>query len=230
MKTFTDSRIGPRTNNEDNFFIQINEENECLAVICDGLGGHANGELAAQTVIENIKKLTLWTSPFIHHALNESHRQCLNKYDGRATTATVLWLSPPKEKIITHNKNNQELVTPKKTIVRTGYIYHTGDTRIYLIKKNKSVHQVTEDQGIGHNLYSCIGGRTRPDILFYEIEKEEKDIIVMSTDGYHDYDNLLRKNLISLLLDFEKLKDPATWLLDKVTEKTQDNNTVVIIR
>lgn len=229
MLVYSESNVGPRSNNEDAFYYEI-KDNELLAVICDGLGGQANGELAAQTVIDELKQLPLWSSAYIHHALNQAHRKCLNKYDGRATTATVLLLSDFENKIITHNKNNIKLAESQTIKIRRGIVFHTGDTRLYLIKKNKTIKQITEDQGYGHILYHCIGGERPLNICSYEFEKEEKDIILMSSDGYHDYDNLLRKNLVNLLLEFNNLENPANWLLNKVKEKTQDNNTVVIIK
>ena len=49
------SRTGKRSNNEDAFcVIQTTDNSRWLGIVCDGLGGHAFGEVASETVIKAI--------------------------------------------------------------------------------------------------------------------------------------------------------------------------------
>ncbi len=50
---FTYSNIGARPLNEDSFGVK-NDENRCIAVLCDGLGGHNCGEIASRAAVKNI--------------------------------------------------------------------------------------------------------------------------------------------------------------------------------
>lgn len=50
---YTYSNMGARTLNEDSFGIK-NGNDRCIAVLCDGLGGHNCGEIASQTAVKNL--------------------------------------------------------------------------------------------------------------------------------------------------------------------------------
>ena len=50
---FTYSNEGARPLNEDSYGVK-NDENRCIAVLCDGLGGHNCGEVASQAAVKNI--------------------------------------------------------------------------------------------------------------------------------------------------------------------------------
>ncbi len=50
---FSYSDKGARTHNEDSYGVR-RENGRCIAVLCDGLGGHNCGEVASQTAVKNI--------------------------------------------------------------------------------------------------------------------------------------------------------------------------------
>ena len=50
---YTYSNTGSREHNEDSFDAFI-EKGRCVAVVCDGLGGHNCGEIASQAAVKNI--------------------------------------------------------------------------------------------------------------------------------------------------------------------------------
>ena len=118
-----------RSNNEDSGFIGKN-----IFLVADGMGGHADGELASATAVsigakldqkindesdyfEISNELVSETSKQIKAAINKD----LNK-NGMGTTLTAGFFL------------NQSLV-----------ISHVGDSRLYLIR-GKEIKQITKDQ------------------------------------------------------------------------------------
>ena len=125
-----------RKNNEDAF--AINEELG-LYVVCDGMGGHAGGEVASDTASkmlvvhlkENRDTLTTGTDDEVAALLVEAVQRATSRiyelgkqlvqYAGMGTTLTAL--------LIRHER---------------GFMAHVGDSRLYL-KRNGEVHQLSED-------------------------------------------------------------------------------------
>ena len=57
----TISETGKRQNNEDAFrMVSMADGNRWLAFVCDGMGGHANGEIASKTVADAIVDYWVW--------------------------------------------------------------------------------------------------------------------------------------------------------------------------
>lgn len=106
--------------------------NGFLLIVCDGMGGHARGDLAASTSVRAIAK-TLSSEYFenpvegIHIALQNAHQEICAKVaenpdlEGMGTTAVV-------------------------ALVRETTLYygHIGDSRIYLFN-NEILHRLTKD-------------------------------------------------------------------------------------
>lgn len=132
-----------RDHNEDSVGVFYGEK-QLLAVVADGMGGHAAGDVASQMAIKMVEKT--WNSvtgtfgkeeavawmnalvPMINKHLfdySESHEEC----KGMGTTIAAALC--------------------QKSFVVVSYI---GDSRVYLWQKDKSFRQVTEDHTLVNEL------------------------------------------------------------------------------
>jgi protein phosphatase len=135
-----------RTHNEDTFSIM---EKENMFIVCDGMGGHASGEVASQMAVETLRNFyndtredpeLTWPYKMDRSRRYEENRlitgiklanlriyeaaQKEAKYKGMGTTITALYF------------------------VEDGvYIAHVGDSRIYRLR-NTRFDQISEDHSL----------------------------------------------------------------------------------
>ena len=120
-----------RSNNEDTL---IEEPTMGLFGVCDGLGGHAAGEVASSIAAETLKEFAQKVSESpegtLESSIQEANRRILSdqaanpEHRGMGTTATSLWLVPENS--------------------GSGWIGHVGDSRMYRQREEK-LEQLTED-------------------------------------------------------------------------------------
>ena len=133
VKTATD--VGQvRENNEDALWVGP----QCL-VVCDGMGGHVAGEVAAELAVGVIRSF-----PFgegepqqeIAEAIAQAQARILEEasqneeYQGMGSTITLAWVSPPRQ------DGQRELI-----------VGHVGDSRCYLYADGE-LQQLTHDHSV----------------------------------------------------------------------------------
>ena len=121
------NEIGKRQNNEDNIFPPKDTAtaNQHFFLVCDGMGGHENGEVASSTVCEsfanklkNIKPEDFNKEVFentLSYAYEELDKKDTGEGKKMGTTLTFLYL----------NK-------------KQAFMAHIGDSRVYHLRKNKN--------------------------------------------------------------------------------------------
>ena len=145
-----------REGNEDQYLI---DESLGLYIVCDGMGGHAAGEVAAEKAIEfaaehisaNSRALEAAVDrpdgyfrvlKIAEEAIQSASQEVYNlaksssKYAGMGTTMTML------------------MIVDSKAIMA-----HVGDSRLYL-KRGGEVHQLTVDHTLANEMYLS-GGLTK---------------------------------------------------------------------
>lgn len=152
--------------------------NICMGVICDGMGGLAEGEVASAHVIKRLSewfhlqagsmkrfdKMLFYLERELHHISGEILEYGRNGGFAVGTTATVF------------------LTTGKQF-----GILHVGDTRVYRITKKYGVRvsQLTSDHSVNDYMLTQSVGAVEtivPDIIRGRMQKNE--LFLLCTDGF----------------------------------------------
>jgi PPM family protein phosphatase len=174
-----------RTHNEDNFFL-LAEEN--LYVVCDGMGGHASGEVASQMAVETLKNFfrdtredAELTWPF---KMDRSRRYEENRLITGIKLANLRIHEASKRDTKFHGMGTT--ITATYFVEDGVYLAHVGDSRIYRIREGK-LEQITED----HSLLN--------------------DYIKMKKLTQAEIDNFPHKNVIVRALGMKESVKVDTW-------------------
>lgn len=205
FSVFQLSRRGGREKNEDRMGCCYTRS-ACLLVLADGMGGHAEGEVAAQIALQTLFALfqrqatPLLADPqaFLVQALLQAHRQILRYAIDRGI--------------------RDMRATPRTTLVaavlqqgQASWI-HCGDSRLYLVRQGALLartrdHSYSEvgrrlDQPLArihrNLLFTCLGSASRP---IYELAGpeplEQGDRLLLCSDGL--WDSLTEAELLRML-------------------------------
>ncbi|MBW4617944.1 MAG: serine/threonine phosphatase [Cyanosarcina radialis HA8281-LM2] len=247
-----------RNYNEDSFAIDIklqkqetpkgqNLQAHGLYVLCDGMGGHAGGEVASALAVDTLRQYfaTNWQEQFpsedaikegvrlANRAIYEINQKNSSSGTGRMGTTLVMLL-------VQDNK------------IAIG---HVGDSRLYGLTRGRGLERLTVDHEVGqreiqrgvepaiaysrpdaYQLTQALGPRDenfiKPDVKF--IELEEDTLLILGSDGLTDNDlleNNWQKYLAPLLSSSANLEKGVQELVDFANEYNgHDNITAVLVR
>ena len=202
-----------RENNED---FLAEDPTLGLYIVCDGMGGHAAGEVASKLACDGCLHFLQDTLPTLlkayaenptHQTLHDiaeqlrtsvvfSNASVLHQahtdpdYECMGTTLTALLFLPTS----THTQENKAILA------------HVGDSRLYLCRQ-KIVHQISEDhtyvndlvkrgaltadQAVGHpqsNVLSrALGIEAHIDVDTFIFDVDDNDTYVLCSDGVSNY-------------------------------------------
>lgn len=191
------SETGKRIANQDICrVVEMPEENRCLLVVCDGMGGHAMGDAAAETVCNAV--CNFWED-------NPGKSDC-------------------EEKVLTAFAHASEALYYRSRMVRpiemgttlvmasvennTVTIAHCGDSRCYLLRNGEVVHQTTDHSRPGTEIVTRCFFSMNPEVAIPDItriEVEKGDRIFLCTDGV--YKAMAPQILVARLQDDKTLED-----------------------
>ena len=234
---FQDSLVGDRQGNEDRVGYAYGKD-VLLMVIADGMGGHQQGEVAAEIAVQEI------TRRFKLEARNRLRRPF---------EFLVSSIQAAHRAIVAHADSHNLLECPRTTcvacVVQNGYAYwaHAGDSRLYVLRGGRVVAQtqdhskvqqmidagqITVEQAARHpdrnKIFSCLGGVVPPHIdMSREIRLEVGDTILLSTDGFWAQ---IPTNSLAQMLTKQAVTSLLPGLLTEAHRRAQgesDNITVV---
>jgi len=222
------SAIGGRDKNEDSVSLL---EGTCgmLAIVCDGLGGHSDGEIASRQAVATLNELLL-TEPLSRSALDGAIRRANEAIFARQTpesamktTLAALWL-------------DQGLALAA----------HVGDTRIYQIRKGEIIYQ-SMDHSVAqlavlvgeietaqlrshpdrNKLVRALGAQRDLKIEHKALDVESGDRFLLCSDGF--WEPVTEREILMTAAVYQTAEQ---WLsaMRKTAEKTpRDNHTAVAI-
>jgi len=247
-----------RDHNEDFFGVRTtvekrenNTENNLkvrgMYLVCDGMGGHAAGEVASAMAVESLQEYfqTHWQSELpdrdtieagvllANETLYQTNLENSRSGSGRMGTTLVM-----------------ALVQDTKMAIA-----HVGDSRIYRFSRKQGLEQLTSDHEVGqreinrgvepeiaygrpdaYQLTQALGPRdnncVRPEIKFLDIK--EDCLILLCSDGFSDHDFIeenYSQHLEPLIRSDANLQDGLFNLVDLANEHNgHDNITAILLR
>lgn len=207
------SETGKRIANQDICrVVEMPEENRCLLVVCDGMGGHAMGDAAAETVCNAV--CNFWED-------NPGRSDC-------------------EEKVLTAFAHASEALYYRSRMVRpiemgttlvmasvennTVTIAHCGDSRCYLLRNGEVIHQTTDHSRPGTEIvtrcfFSMDPEVAIPDITRIEVEKGDR--IFLCTDGVY---KAMAPQILAARLQDDKTLEDVVDVIKFMCEKLSTDN------
>jgi len=232
FSVFQISRKGGREKNEDRMGYCYTRESG-LFVLADGMGGHPEGEVAAQLALQTIS------------ALYQKEARPLVK-DVTEFLATALMAA--HHQIIRYASEKGMLDTPRTTLVacvvqaNSATWVHCGDSRLYVVRNGELLtrtrdHSYLEQQGSGvvrmdrinrNILFTCLGSPTKPVFdVTGPVTLQQGDKVLLCSDGLW---GSLNDNDIVRHLTTQPVSDAVPDLVEAALRnggETSDNVTVI---
>ena len=235
------SQTGGRPNNEDAILVQETAPSADLPnggwvlAVADGMGGHADGEMASKLAIQTLKDAFADSvQPDAALALKQAYRRANEAIYAAGTTPDA--------------RPGTTLVS---AVVRGKYvtIANVGDSRAYLMRANQMT-QITQDHSVvpeqvaagelaeGEDRSSAVRNQLTAALgtqetlerrlpAIYELVLLPEDRLLLCSDGFYD---VLKNEDYLQLMSGEDAQSSAVALTDLATQrKTTDNVSAVVL-
>ena len=217
------SECGNRRNNEDYCQIVANpHDGHYLFVCCDGMGGHAMGEVASQVVATTICEYWEQASfaDGVETVLQAAFRLASEALDAKADVLHKVEMGTTMVLAAIYND--------KITIA------HCGDSRCYLLRPNLGIVYRTEDHieqsvwgdYINRSFFSYHRQNANVEIRQFDLQPDDR--VFLCTDGVSSYINpdILRDRLMDDKSP-EEMADIVKFLCEK--SNTPDNYSGILV-
>ena len=234
---------GQKPNQEDSLFPQEGEASKDTRVflVCDGMGGHENGEVASACVAETIGKMTA-SMP----VCSAAEMQCCFEKALQQAYANLDELD--------HSDSYKKMGTTLTFLALCTdgvLVAHIGDSRVYQMRPGKGIifqtrdhslvndliasGEITEEEAKNHPQRNVITRAIMPHQEYpskatYKIlhDIKEGDLFFLCCDGV--VEQLDNKELCSYLLNTKPLEERINSIRKACEERsTRDNNTAYLI-
>ena len=215
------SECGVRTNNEDYIQIVGNPDNDrYLFVVCDGMGGHAMGEVASQVVGSTICEY--WEQASFDEVMEPVLKTAFKlASDALDAKADVLHKVEMGTTLVLAAIDGNKLT-----------IAYAGDSRAYLLRGEEVIYQ-TQDH-VDHSVWGDFIDRSffsyqrdKADVEMHQFELEPGDRILLCTDGVCQFiapDILTRRSM-----DDKSPEDVIDVILFLCEKFSKDNYSAILV-
>lgn len=217
------SESGPRYKNEDTIgVVEIPDCDDAIFVVCDGMGGHRNGDVASQTVVKALDNF--WRS-------NSKHLLCkkkildaadeamvaLNKKAYRGMGTTMAMIAIHRNKFFTAHCGDSRIYYS----FRRPELYRvfTGHLRVHIAKTPEGWEYVSKD-------FIQLESKHIPEIHDFKIRFKPGDRFLICSDGVY---NAFKSNEIEQLLQLPISIDELTGMLHEQCDKAAPDNYSAIV-
>jgi protein phosphatase len=218
-----------------------------LYILCDGMGGHAGGEVASTTAVNSLKEYfhTHWTDSLPSEEVIRGAIQFANK--------TIYDLNQASDRSGVGRMGTTLLMVLVQDTQLA--IAHVGDSRLYRFSRRRGLEQITTDHEVGqremqrgveasiayarpdaYQLTQALGPRdenfVNPDVQFLELNEDA--LLLLCSDGLTDNDLLethSQTHVEPLISSQVNLEQGVSQLIDLANQYNgHDNITAVAIR
>jgi protein phosphatase len=233
-----------RQTNEDSFVV---DEDLCLFVVADGMGGHAAGELASRLAVESIENFIRRSRGATDFSWPCGIDPKLTYDANRLKTAIHLANRRVFRVAESHDDYTGMGTTVVAAVVSGAHLVvgHVGDSRLYILENGK-ISQVTRDDSwaatvmggtdpeamkhhpMRHVLTNVLGARDQTEIHVSERNLSGGELILLCSDGVH---NVLNDDALGELMTGDDLEAMARRLVTTAIERgSRDNVTALLVR
>ncbi|AAT75577.1 serine/threonine phosphatase [Mesoplasma florum L1] len=234
-----------RKSNQDFLGYTTNNEGCLFAIVCDGMGGHAHGELASKMAVETFIRL------FEKETFLEKDDNQINQ-----------WLRDSVKQIVQEMKDHVDVfyethdmgttLTAVLFVEKKAFVVNIGDSRTYRLKDGK-LNQITVDQNLWNDkdnrekrkeeiknylgakfnemtywkvLTSALGPNKNTKIDTYLLN-DNVGTFVLTTDGVHDY--IDAETFTEILSSKRRLKSKAKDIIEFAMNNFSTDNLSLLI-
>jgi len=221
-----------------------------LYIVCDGMGGHASGEVASQETVRLVQEFMhgqrAVLTDYVRHPTSEQRTHILYLVE-EAVQAACARLYELGQQDLT-KRGMGTTIAMLLAVGEAAVIAHAGDSRVYLIRDHQA-HQLTEDHSLlwnmlktgkltkeeaenwpyAHVITRCVGSKptVKVDTLFLECMPHDR--FLLCSDGFHNY--LKQEDDLAQMSARLPLVDLVTTCVAQANEEGgRDNITVVAVQ
>ncbi|MDR1364196.1 MAG: Stp1/IreP family PP2C-type Ser/Thr phosphatase [Oscillospiraceae bacterium] len=249
MKIYNKSNVGlVRKTNQDWSEIKILNENLVFAIMCDGMGGAAGGDVACRAAAFCLKSEI--EKKFTCSKTEDQNSNCINESEMKSFLTKIL--AQANNEIIKIGSEQIEIAGLGTTVVIAILINnilsvaHVGDSRAYILE-NKELRQLTNDHSVvrelmaaqniteeeackfvGKNLLTRAIGTQNAESDFFQMQINPGSKILLCTDGLTNH--VSDKKICEILSTDDDIKLIADNLINNANASGgTDNITVALI-
>lgn len=217
----TFSETGRRRENQDHIQVFVDKDKGRAAfILCDGMGGHAHGGLAARIVATSIVRDIKQNPPTNEDAVKAMISYATWTLD---TMAEVYGGAKMGTTMVMAYINGDEIT-----------VIHCGDSRCYVYDKDKNAKYVTEDHNSGDYMgapitrcfFAGYPAKAEPDVMTFKVSPGDR--IMLCSDGV--YPCMAPDILRDRMMDdkpIEDIMDTFKFMCEKFSE---DNYSAILVK